>query len=103
MREHPSVPAHVTIDLSAVTTAADLHAALRAGLDFPAWAGHTWDAVEDVVNRMIELPADVTFQGWSAAGAALPRDTLVLRRILDDYQSRHDGRAGYQTHFHYEG
>ncbi|WP_201787129.1 barstar family protein [Actinoplanes sp. TFC3] len=86
------------IDLSGVSTARELHAVLKRALDFPDFYGHNWAAFNDAVTGLVELPDEVVFRGWSQVCAALPRDTRIMREILDDFAGTHTGQR-----FSYEG
>lgn len=60
----------VTIDCGAVTSKADLHAALARALDFPAWYGGNLDALHDLLTA-IGTDTTLHLQDWPEAEASL--------------------------------
>jgi RNAse (barnase) inhibitor barstar len=100
--DDPPVPLQVTIDLRPVNDIHQLHTVLRRELNFPSWTGRNWDAFNDVINGMIELPADVTLVGWSHLVTTLTQDARILRELLDRYEERHFGSPGWEARFRYE-
>ena len=75
-------PALVTIDLSEINTARQLHAALAAALDFPSFYGMNWDAFWDAITGLVDMPHQLELRGWPAFAARLPHDAATLQRIL---------------------
>jgi ribonuclease inhibitor len=74
----------VVVDLSAVSTAAELHDLLRESLGFPSWYGRNWDAFWDSITGLIEMPKTLRFLGWSQFEARLPREATHMRRCLEE-------------------
>lgn len=62
--------ARITIDCSAVTSKAELHAALAEAFRFPAWYGGNLDALHDLLT---DISADTTLrlENWADAETAL--------------------------------
>ncbi|MGK5029631.1 barstar family protein [Janthinobacterium sp. MDT1-19] len=75
-------PAHISIDLSDINTARQLHATLAAALAFPAFYGMNWDAFWDAITGLVEMPQQLQFTAWQALEERLPRDAAILQRIL---------------------
>lgn len=71
------------IDLSAVTSTAELHATLRDALDFPDWYGANWDAFWDAITGLVEMPVQLQLHGWDGLATRLPRDAQLLRQCLE--------------------
>ena len=75
-------PAHISIDLSDIDTARQLHATLAAALAFPANYGMNWDAFWDAITGLVDMPQQLQFMGWHVLEERLPRDAALLQRIL---------------------
>lgn len=75
-------PALVTIDLSEINTARQLHAALAAALGFPSFYGMNWDAFWDAITGLVDMPQQLELGGWPAFATRLPADAAMLQRIL---------------------
>ena len=75
-------PALVTLDLSDINTARQLHASLAAALAFPAFYGMNWDAFWDAITGLVEMPQQLELRGWQAFTTRLPADAALLQRIL---------------------
>jgi RNAse (barnase) inhibitor barstar len=91
-------PAHISIDLSEINTARQLHASLAAALAFPANYGMNWDAFWDAITGLVDMPQQLQFTGWQVLEERLARDAAVLQRILA--RMAHDARDG-ATQVHY--
>lgn len=91
-------PALVTIDLSEINTARQLHAALAAALGFPAFYGMNWDAFWDAITGLVDMPQQLELRGWPAFAAHLPRDAALLRRCLERARQEMPNEA---AHVHY--
>lgn len=74
--------ARVTIDLSAINSPHQLHAALAAALGFPAMYGMNWDAFWDAITGLVDMPQQLELRGWPAFAARLPHDAAILQRSL---------------------
>lgn len=74
--------ARVTIDLSAINSPRQLHAALAAALGFPAMYGMNWDAFWDAITGLVDMPQQLELRGWPAFAARLPHDAAILQRSL---------------------
>ena len=75
-------PALVTIDLSDINTARQLHASLAAALAFPSMYGMNWDAFWDAITGLVDMPQQLELVGWQAFVTRLPGDAAILQRIL---------------------
>ena len=75
-------PALVTIDLSEINTARQLHAALAAALGFPSFYGMNWDAFWDAITGLVDMPQQLELRGWQDFATRLPADAALLQRIL---------------------
>ncbi|AJO79127.1 barstar family protein [Pseudomonas sp. MRSN 12121] len=80
-------PPRVSIDLDAVTSAAELHAVLRDALGFPAWYGANWDAFWDAITGLVDMPEYLQFSGWAGLATRLPGEAALLRRCLANMTS----------------
>ncbi|KAB1915215.1 barstar family protein [Micromonospora sp. AMSO31t] len=99
--EDPAPPERLTIDLSGVYDADQLHTVLRRELRFPGWTSRTWSGFNDVIRTMVELPREITFTGWATLSERLPRDSRILRELFDDYQAAHRGEPAWECTVHY--
>ncbi|UOR05952.1 barstar family protein [Hymenobacter aerilatus] len=79
-----SVP-HLTLDLSGLTTKADLHMFFKRELAFEDWYGVSWDAFWDSIVAIADMPVVLTLQHWQDFAAACPRDMKILREVIADY------------------
>ena len=73
----------VTIDLSEVTSSAELHALLRESLGFPDWYGCNLDAFWDAITGLVEMPLKLQISGWQAFSSHLPRDARLMQKCLE--------------------
>ena len=69
------------IECGAVSTKAELHAALAKALDFPAWYGSNLDALHDLLTD-IAVDTTIRLQDWSAAEAALGPYGQRVEKVL---------------------
>ena len=72
----------VTIDLSDINTAHQLHASLAAALGFPSFYGMNWDAFWDAITGLVHMPQQLELRGWQDFATRLPADAALLQRIL---------------------
>lgn len=72
----------MTIDLSDINTARQLHASLAAALAFPSMYGMNWDAFWDAITGLVDMPQQLELRGWPAFARRLPHDAAILQRIL---------------------
>ena len=72
----------MTIDLSDINTARQLHASLAAALAFPSFYGMNWDAFWDAITGLVDMPQQLELRGWPAFAARLPADAAMLQRIV---------------------
>ncbi|PLY39762.1 ribonuclease inhibitor [Janthinobacterium sp. ROICE36] len=75
-------PALVSIDLSDINTARQLHTGLAAALAFPSIYGMNWDAFWDAITGLVDMPQQLELVGWHAFAARLPADAAILQRCL---------------------
>lgn len=71
------------IDLSQVTSTAELHLVLRDALGFPYWYGCNWDAFWDAITGLVEMPEQLHISGLPALSRRLPRDAQLLLQCLE--------------------
>lgn len=83
----------VEIDLRELQSVEQLHAQLRAKLNFPAFCGENWDAFWDAIAGLVELPERVRLLGWASFEASFPRDAAIMRKCLSDYRQELGERA----------
>lgn len=76
----------IVIDLTDVKTAKELHQLLKDKLKFPDHYGENWDAFWDVITDEDGLPDELKFLGFSSFESRLPREAVLLRCALEDYQ-----------------
>ncbi|BAV75623.1 hypothetical protein TRE132_36840 [Pseudomonas chlororaphis subsp. aurantiaca] len=69
----------VDIELSTVTSVAELHAILHGALGFPDWHGANWDAI----TSLVEMPVQLKLHGWDGLVTRLPRDAHLMRQCLE--------------------
>ena len=69
------------IECGAVSTKADLHAALAKALDFPAWYGGNLDALHDLLTD-IAVDTTIRLQDWAHAEAALGPYGKRVEKVL---------------------
>ena len=74
----------VNIDLSEVTSSAELHALLRESLGFPDWYGCNWDAFWDAITGLVQMPAQLKISGWDTLSRRLPGDAKLMQKCLAD-------------------
>ncbi|OBV39677.1 barstar family protein [Janthinobacterium psychrotolerans] len=72
----------IRIDLSQVTSARQLHAALARALDFPTLYGNNWDAFWDAITGLVSMPQQLELLGWHALEQRLPHDAALLLQCL---------------------
>ena len=77
-------PPFIEINLSAVYSPQELHAALAEKLQFPAWYGANWDAFCDAITGLVEMPGTLHLSGWTELYQRLPRDAMQLRSCLEE-------------------
>ncbi|QKZ13988.1 barstar family protein [Spirosoma sp. KUDC1026] len=75
----------MTIDLTGITTKADLHQLFKTELQFPDWYGVSWDAFWDCIVAVVEMPEQLTLTHWDEFARQCPRDMEILRLIVQDY------------------
>lgn len=72
----------IFIDCSIIYTQSELIFAVKKALQYPQFCGNNWDAIEDLIYDVI-FPEKLIFSNWYEAEKRLPRDTTILRDILD--------------------
>lgn len=80
---------NLTVDLSGVKTAEELHEALKEAFEFPDYYGGNLDALHDcltdiAVKATETEPITVTFAGYKKAKRALGSDFHNFRNVLND-------------------
>ena len=79
----------LTVDLSGVKTAEQLHEELKKAFEFPEYYGGNLDALHDcltdiAVKATESDPITVTFAGYKKAKRALGNDFHNFRNVLND-------------------
>ncbi len=79
----------LTVDLSGVKTAEQLHEELKKAFEFPEYYGGNLDALHDcltdiAVKATESDPITVTFAGYKKAKRALGSDFHNFRNVLND-------------------
>jgi len=82
----------MTIDLTNVDTKAGFHMLMKRELGFPDWYGVSWDAFWDAIIAVVEMPDRVVLRNWETFAQACPKDMLILRQIMTDYQYEKPGK-----------
>lgn len=87
------------VDLEGAGGKAGILDAFATGLDFPAWVGRNWDALDDAMGDLSWLPAGahgraVLIRGSDLPSAGARHDLDVLQDVLD---AAVDGWAGTDT------
>ncbi len=80
-------PLMLRIDLAGCTGKAELLDRFAAALHFPAWFGHNWDALADLLCDLSWLPASprhLVLAGQAELQTADPESHATLLEILDD-------------------
>ena len=72
-----------SLDVSAVTCKADLHATIASALSFPSYYGKNWDAFDECLSEL-ELPAHIAIIGTAELRQRLPRDAAMLLQCISD-------------------
>ncbi|HWO97346.1 MAG TPA: barstar family protein [Bacillus sp. (in: firmicutes)] len=76
----------VTIDVTNIKTANELHLLLKEKLEFPDFYGENWDAFWDAITGLVApLPNKVIFHGWSELEKNLPSDAKIMKECFHDY------------------
>jgi ribonuclease inhibitor len=87
------VPGSVEIDLRLARTTRELHRLLSSSLGFPSWYGNNWDAFDEAIAELVELPSEIRFLGWDDLRNRLPSDADMLQALLADLRTDHPNRA----------
>jgi ribonuclease inhibitor len=82
----------MTIDLTNVDSKAAFHMTMKRELGFPDWYGVSWDAFWDAIIAVVEMPERVVLRNWETFAQACPKDMLILRQIMTDYQYEKPGK-----------
>jgi RNAse (barnase) inhibitor barstar len=77
----------MTLDLTGITTKADLHQLFKTALGFPEWYGPSWDAFWDSATAIVEMPARLTLTHWQDFARHCPHDFGILQRVIADYNA----------------
>ena len=74
----------IELDLTKVTCAEELHAALAQALGFPSYYGCNWDAFWDAITGLVHMPETLRLRGWSVFSERLPDEAARLSKCLED-------------------
>ena len=77
------------LDGAALRTRGQVHDALAAQLDFPAWYGGNLDALHDCLTE-INQPTELVIRGSDALETALGSYAAAFRRVLADSAAQND-------------
>jgi methylmalonyl-CoA epimerase len=69
--------------LDGPATKAELLDGLASGLAFPDWAGHNWDALEELLSYPERTAATATLVAWTDPARLAEPDTGTFRTIVD--------------------
>ena len=83
----------VEIEVGAVSSKAELHAALAKSLEFPGWYGGNWDAFWDAITGLVEMPLRLRLVGWSSLQSRLPAEAAQLERALSEMSAAYPDAA----------
>lgn len=72
----------VTIDISNVQTANELHLLFKEKLEFPNFYGENWDAFWDAITGLISMPDKLVLIGWLEFEKALPSVAKTVKEFL---------------------
>jgi len=79
----------ITIDVSNVINANQLHGLLKENLNFPNFYGMNWDAFSDAITGLVEMPKKLVFIGWENVEKILPNDASLMKSILKKLNDKH--------------
>ena len=74
-----------TIDLEFIVSIKNLHETFSEKLKFPDYYGNNWDALWDTITGIVEMPQKLVLKNWDRFARTFPKDSKILRRIIDDY------------------
>jgi RNAse (barnase) inhibitor barstar len=77
----------MTLDLTSITTKADLHELFKTTLGFPEWYGPSWDAFWDSATAIVQMPPTLTLTHWQEFARHCPRDFSILQQVIQDYNA----------------
>ncbi len=72
----------IIIDCNMIYTHTDFIKIFKHDLKFPLYCGNNWDAINDLIFDVI-FPSELHFVGWDLLKKRLPKDTRILKNILD--------------------
>jgi RNAse (barnase) inhibitor barstar len=72
----------VTIDVTNVQSANELHLLLKEKLEFPNFYGENWDAFWDAITGLVSLPDKLIFVGWADLEKRLTKDSKIMKEFL---------------------
>ncbi|HUQ08232.1 MAG TPA: barstar family protein [Kofleriaceae bacterium] len=82
------------IDVSTITTKAELHELLAAALGFPEGMGRTWDGFWDCVTGDCPLPKELVVKGLDHVEKVLPDEAKTFLDVIGEYNSRDEDVDG---------
>ncbi len=80
----------VSVDVTSITTANELHVLLKHMLCFPDFYGMNWDAFWDSITGLVEMPDKLEITGWQNLLDVLPRDAEIFLECLNEYNKQPD-------------
>lgn len=78
--------AELYIECDGIYTTSELIYTIKQSLQFPAFCGLNWDAIKDLIYDVV-FPEKLIFANWDALERRLPRDTDILKRLLEQNAS----------------
>lgn len=74
----------VEFDCINISSSRELHEDIKEKFGFSQYYGMNWDALRDFL-RETELPKKIIFNGWSHLVKVMPKDSNILKSILEEY------------------
>ncbi|PDZ72505.1 barnase inhibitor [Bacillus pseudomycoides] len=78
----------ISIDVSNIKKAEELHLLLKEKLEFPDFYGENWNAFWDAITGLVELPDKLELIGWTILQKKLPYDATLMKECLIDYNKQ---------------
>lgn len=70
------------IDCSLIGSQSELIDSIKQVLQYPAFCGNNWDAIEDLMHDIV-FPEKLIFKNWCEVEKKLPQGAAILRAILE--------------------
>ncbi|MGE5405814.1 MAG: barstar family protein [Candidatus Saccharibacteria bacterium] len=79
----------VSIDVSNIKSADQLHKILKESLNFPDFYGMNWDAFWDAITGLIEMPEKLKLSGWYNIEKHIPKDAEIMVNLLTELNKKY--------------